>query len=286
MVSKKNMSGIGGMVFWQAHRGGGGFERPDNTLLSALYGWNLGGIAELDIRLTADGQIVCLHDPTLRRTTFAPDDIADLPVTQLRYDQFAHLDAGSKFSPEYREARIPLLTEVFSVMAEDPARRAYLDCKNIDLGQLAKLISEYGLDGRLWVTGPKREDLVELKKLLPSADTMQWLGGSAADITAKFEASAASGFEGLGQIQIHLNDKTPSELEQKPGWRYTIEPDYLRSAMERCAASGIDFEVLTWKFEESDIHALLDLGVRWYATDEPARFQNVVKKWLASRGLA
>ncbi len=34
------------MVQWQAHRGGGGVERPDNTIVSFLYGWDLGGIAE------------------------------------------------------------------------------------------------------------------------------------------------------------------------------------------------------------------------------------------------
>lgn len=283
-MTSEGMDGIGGIVFWQAHRGGGGVETPDNTLASAIYGWNLGGAAEMDIRLTADGQIICLHDPTLRRTTDAPDGIADTPVTSLVWDQIANLDAGAKFGAKFAGARIPLLTEIFSAMAADPRRRTYLDCKNIDLGHLAGLIARYGLDGRIWVTGPRRADLVEIKTMLPSVDTMQWLGGSAAEIKAKFEDSASAGFSGLGQIQIHLNDMAAGDA-MAGAWRYTVEREYLANALELCRGAGTDLEVLPWKFGDSDIHALLDLGIRWFATDEPARFSAAVKKWLAVKGL-
>lgn len=280
-MTSDGMEGIGCIVFWQAHRGGGGVERPDNTMVSACYGWDMGGAAELDIRLTVDGKIVCLHDPTLRRTTDAPDDIADIPVTELRYEQFAGVDAGAKFAPAYAGARVPLLTEIFAAMAADPRKRAYLDCKNIDLGQLAKMIADYGLDGRIWVAGPKRADLAEMRKLLPSVDTMQWLGGTGADIVAKYEDSAAAGFEGLSQIQFHLNDKANLAEPPSSGWRYTVEPSTLAAALARCQEAGVELEVFPWKFTDFDIWALLDLGIRWFATDEPARFSAAVKTWLA-----
>jgi len=285
-MASAGATGIGGIIFWQAHRGGGGFERPDNTLISARYGWELGGIAEFDIRRTADGQIVCLHDPTLRRTTNAPDEIADIPITELRYEQFAGLDAGKKFSPEFSGAWVPLLSEVFAEMAADPGKRAYLDLKNIDLGQLAGMIAEYGLEGRAWVAGPRRPELVELNRLLPSVDTMQWLGGSRAEILAKFEESAAAGFDGLAQVQLHLNDKADPAAQSRSGWRYDIEPAELADALERCRAAGVDLEVFPWKFEEADILALLDLGIRWFATDEPARFSAAARKWLGPKGSA
>ncbi|HWR12710.1 MAG TPA: glycerophosphodiester phosphodiesterase family protein [Rectinemataceae bacterium] len=279
-MTSEGMAGIGGVVFWQAHRGGGGVERPDNTMISALYGWSLGGAAELDIRLTADGKIVCLHDPTLRRTTNAPESIADVPVTELRYEQFAELDTGAKFDLKFAGARVPLLTEVFAAMAADPKKRAYLDCKNIDLGQLARMIADYGLDGRIWVAGPKRADLAEMRKILPSVDTMQWLGGTGAEIVAKYEDSAAAGFQGLAQIQFHLNDRADAAERPSSGWRYTVEPRVLADALARCGDAGVDLEVFPWKFAEADIWALLDLGVRWFATDEPARFSAAVEAWL------
>ena len=49
------------------------------------------------------------------------------------------------------------------------------------------------------------------------------------------------------------------------------------------ALNGIDLQVLPWKFERKDIEALLDLGVRWYATDEPKRFLDAVNGWRAAQ---
>lgn len=276
-MTSEGMDGIGGIVFWQAHRGGGGVERPDNTLASAVYGWDLGGAAEMDIRLTADGKIICLHDPTLRRTTDAPDGIADIPVTSLAWDQIANLDAGAKFGAEFAGAKIPLLTEIFSAMAADSRRRTYLDCKNIDFGHLAGLIARYGLDGRIWVTGPRRADLVEIKTMLPSVDTMQWLGGSAAEIQAKFEDSASAGFHGLGQIQLHLN-----AVSLGKGWKYSIDTEFVRMAAAAARAAGVDFQVYPKTFESRGLARLLEMGISWYVTDEPARFLETMTELQAT----
>lgn len=275
-MKTQGMRGIGDIVFWQAHRGGGGLERPDNTLVSCRYGWELGGIVELDIRKTLDGQIVCLHDPTLRRTTDAPDAIADTPVTGLAYESFRHVDAGRAFDAAYAGEHVPLLTEVFSIMAADQGLHAYLDLKNIDLSGLARMIARFGLEGRIWVSGPRRSELEEIKRLLPTVDTMQWLGGSGADIMAKFMDSAAAGFAGLGQIQIHLNDDPGSD----GSWRYTVGRKFIEEALVACASAGVDLEVFPWHFADSDIHALLDAGLRWFATDEPSRFHKAVTGWL------
>lgn len=51
-------------VFWQAHRGGGAHDAPDNTLAAMQATWKLGGIPEADIRTTRDGVMIDL-DGTL-----------------------------------------------------------------------------------------------------------------------------------------------------------------------------------------------------------------------------
>jgi glycerophosphoryl diester phosphodiesterase len=265
-------------IAWQAHRGGGGFERPDNTRASFRYGWALGGIPEADIRRTRDGVIVCLHDPTLRRTTDAPEDIADLPVTGLEYSSFAGLDAGAKFSPEYRGERIPRLVELFAEMRDRPERGAYLDLKEIDLGELEPLIEGAGLFGRCIVAGPRREELAELKRRLPAINTMLWCGGSAEKIWATFSSAAGEGFAGLDRVQFHLNDA----LNAPPSWRYEISASQVAEALRRLSASGRGFEVLPWKFEAVDMERLLGLGVRGFATDEPERFCAACEAWIRS----
>jgi glycerophosphoryl diester phosphodiesterase len=269
------------VVEWQAHRGGGGFERPDNTIVSFLYGWNLGGIAEADLRQTSDGRIVCLHDPTLARTTDAPADIADVPVTELRYEQFAGVDGGVKFGREYAGQRVPLLEEVLALMAEDPLRRMYLDLKQIDLTVLADMIRRFGLDGRTWVAAPNIDDCEGLKDRLPQARTILWCGGTEAEIQAKFRGVAARGFLRLDQVQLHLNDEEP----RVAGWRYQVKPEFVTEALY-ASRGRVDLEVLPWKFEPQDIAALMDLGVRWYATDEPSRFLAAVGGWRAGRAPA
>jgi glycerophosphoryl diester phosphodiesterase len=265
-------------VHWQAHRGGGGIERPDNTMVSFLYGWGLGGIAEADVRQTLDGRIVCLHDPTLARTTDAGPDIADIPVTRLRYGQFASVDAGARFAPEYAGQRVPLLEDVFAGMAEDGTRRMYLDLKEIDLGALAAMIRRFGLDGRVYVAAPNVDECEGLKDRLPQARTLLWCGGSEAEIQARFRGVAAKGFLRLDQVQLHLNEEKVSG-----SWRYQIKPEFIREALGACAARGIDLEVMPWRFGRGDIGALLDLGVRWFGTDEPRRFLDAVEAWKAAR---
>jgi glycerophosphoryl diester phosphodiesterase len=82
-----------------AHRGGAGLA-PENTLAAferALSWWGA-DMLELDVRLTADGEVVVIHDATVDRTT----DGSGL-VSSFRYGELAQLDAGYRFhDPEGR----------------------------------------------------------------------------------------------------------------------------------------------------------------------------------------
>jgi len=52
-----------------AHRGGRGL-RPENTLAAFEHAAALGvDVLEMDVRATADGEIVVIHDATVERTT-------------------------------------------------------------------------------------------------------------------------------------------------------------------------------------------------------------------------
>ncbi len=260
-------------VFWQAHRGGGGLERPDNTLASARHGWQLGGIPEFDIRTTHDGVIFCLHDSTLARTTNAPEALRSRPAGELTWDEIAPWDAGLPFDAQYAGERVPTLAEVFADMAGKPERLAYLDIKQVDLAQLAALIDGYGVGAQLIVCSPKREQCADLRGFAKGVRTMQWIGGSREQILATFADTVAASFAGLDQVQFHLNDAPPGD------WPWTLTPDDLCQGLATCAAAGIDLEVLPWRFTPAGIHALLDLGLRWYATDEPTRFAAAVAAW-------
>ena len=98
-----------------AHRGSSS-EAPENTLPAFEAAVRRGADAiELDVRLTADGAPVVLHDATLDRTTDRTGPLAALTLAELRA-----VDAGWRFTPDagrshpYRggEARVPTLGEV------------------------------------------------------------------------------------------------------------------------------------------------------------------------------
>ncbi len=76
-----------------AHRGSSA-EAPENTLPAFEAAIRRGADAlELDVRLTADGAPVVIHDATLDRTTDGEGPVAAQALAELRT-----LDAGSKFT--------------------------------------------------------------------------------------------------------------------------------------------------------------------------------------------
>ena len=94
-----------------AHRGASS-HAPENTLAAfeLAIQQNADGI-ELDVKLTADGHVVAIHDATVDRTTGARGRVKDLPLTDLR-----SLDAGSFFAPNFKAEKIPTLEDVFEAV--------------------------------------------------------------------------------------------------------------------------------------------------------------------------
>jgi glycerophosphoryl diester phosphodiesterase len=96
-----------------AHRGYSAVA-PENTL-PALAAAALAGatLIEFDVRTTADGVRVVIHDRTVDRTTDGTGNVGDLTLDEVRA-----LDAGSWFSPAYAGVRVPLLAEVLDILLD------------------------------------------------------------------------------------------------------------------------------------------------------------------------
>ena len=90
--------------FVVAHRGASAYE-PENTLRSVRRAIEMGADAvEVDVRLSADGVPVVIHDEIVDRTTNGSGRVADMTLQELR-----ELDAGLG-------EKIPTLEEVLSVV--------------------------------------------------------------------------------------------------------------------------------------------------------------------------
>lgn len=266
-----------GKIYWQAHRGGGGKEAPDNTLYAMNYGWSLGGIPEADIRVTADNEIVCLHDNTLARTTDAPAELASLPVRSLTLEQVQRYDAGRKFDERCAGQHVPALREVFAIMSASPEKMLYCDIKNYDseafpflLKGFKTLAEEYGVVSQLIVAGCDYALNCRFKEEMPGIHTLHWLGAwgegnHAAKKLEQFRELADVGFKHIDIVQFHLE----FIAEPADGWHYDLTQQELRDAF---AAIGESLEVFPFDFTKNSIEQLLKLGITQYATDEPSRF--------------
>jgi glycerophosphoryl diester phosphodiesterase len=98
-----------------AHRGSSS-EAPENTLPAFEAAARHGADAiELDVRVTADGAPVVIHDATLDRTTDRTGAVSALTLAELRaVDAGWHFSADRGRSHPFRggEARVPTLGEV------------------------------------------------------------------------------------------------------------------------------------------------------------------------------
>jgi glycerophosphoryl diester phosphodiesterase len=108
-----------------AHRGASAYA-PEHTLAAYALAIEQGAdFVEQDLAVTKDGVLICLHDPTLERTTNVEDLFPDRSSTvtwegktvkawlanDFTLEEIRRLDAGSWFSPTFAGARVPTFDE-------------------------------------------------------------------------------------------------------------------------------------------------------------------------------
>ena len=94
-----------------AHRGAS-YEAPENTIPAIYLAWQekADGV-EIDVRLTADGKVILMHDADTLRTTGKK-----LEVGSTVWDALRGLDAGGWKSPRFRATSIPLFRDVLKML--------------------------------------------------------------------------------------------------------------------------------------------------------------------------
>jgi glycerophosphoryl diester phosphodiesterase len=261
-------------IYWQAHRGGA-YEVPQNTIASALYGWSLGAIVEVDVRTTADGEIITLHNSTLRESSNAPAEIADIDVAHLRYAEIAEYDVNRGFEDKYPGEKTPKLSDIFELALQAPGRELYLDLKDVDLEKLADLVKKSGVAERCVFCHCDAENCREIKRHV-DIRCMLWIGGMPEDIMSKFSDALKNDLDVLDQIQLHLNQ---SEDAFSRDWSYDLSPAFLAEALRETERLGLDLELFPWKMNERDILRMLAMGFTWFCTDYPLKFKEILNKW-------
>ncbi|MFH0179623.1 glycerophosphodiester phosphodiesterase [Streptomyces cacaoi] len=167
-----------------AHRGASA-HAPENTLDAVDEAASLGILwVENDVQRTRDGELVVIHDDSLRRTTDAEEVFpgrAPWKVRDFTAAEIALLDAGSWFGAAYTGVRVPTLKEYVD-RVEHHHQKLLLEVKNPELypgieQQTLKLLSNEGwldrrhLTNRLIVQSFSADSLRTVHELKPGVRT-------------------------------------------------------------------------------------------------------------------
>jgi len=110
------------MVEWISHRGES-YDAPENTLAAFQLAWQrqTDG-AECDVHLTADEQIVVMHDANTHRTAGRDRLIREQTLADLQ-----QLDAGVWKNPAFAGQKIPTLPQLLEIVP--PGKRLWVEIK-------------------------------------------------------------------------------------------------------------------------------------------------------------
>ncbi|WP_200866630.1 glycerophosphodiester phosphodiesterase family protein [Martelella sp. AD-3] len=136
------------------HRGANHFA-PENTLAAARLSFDQGArYVEIDVHMSADGEIVVIHDATLDRTTTGAG-----PVSAHNLAELKSLSAGAWFSPFYAAETIPTLGEMIA-LARSRDARLYIENKTVDAKALVDFVrsEDFLADCFFWSEDPALQE--------------------------------------------------------------------------------------------------------------------------------
>jgi glycerophosphoryl diester phosphodiesterase len=174
-----------------AHRGQvAGY--PETTL-AACQGSIAAGFSaiEVDLRATADGEIVIMHDETVDRTTNGSGEVGKMTFAEIR-----SLDAGSHVHPRFAGQRVPTYREVLEAL-RGSGTRLVIDIKpgaTLDNARVVRLTEQCGAVLDVLVGPRSVDDLRDFKRLNPNLRVLGLVPGpefEPPDIAAIEEFAAA-----------------------------------------------------------------------------------------------
>jgi glycerophosphoryl diester phosphodiesterase len=249
-----------------AHRGGAGLW-PENTMHAFEGARRLGvDVIETDVRSTADGVLVLIHDASVERTTDGAGSVNEMTLAELK-----KLDAGYSWSPDGgksfpfrgRGLTVPTLEEVFRAF---PQMNFNIEPKQETpsiVEPLCRLIGERGMTSRI-VIGSFSDALMEkFRRACPEIAT----SASPIEVSQFLSLSKAAG---------EVSRKFAMQALQVPehaGGRRVLTESFVEAAHRH------NLKVHAWTVNETaDMRRLLEMGVDGLMTDYPDRLTELLNR--------
>ncbi|MBR6164528.1 MAG: glycerophosphodiester phosphodiesterase [Clostridia bacterium] len=150
-----------------AHRGASGYA-PENTLEAFDLAVRQGAHGvELDVHLCRSGELVVAHDETVDRVSDGSGTLRSLSLKELKALRF------NRTHPEYTDARLPLLSEVFQLLRPTglciniELKNSVVDYPLLEQKVLDAAAREFDLN-RVIFSSFNHYSMLRMKKLAPS----------------------------------------------------------------------------------------------------------------------
>jgi glycerophosphoryl diester phosphodiesterase len=291
------------------HRGAAGLL-PENTLAAFAKGCELGVDAlELDVLVSADGELVVHHDfrlkPEIART---PDGawvssgsqpaVKDLTLAQLKAYDIGRLQPKTAYAGRYPEQtpvdgeRIPTFKEVIDLFKRScrPSTRLFVEIKTSpeepDLApppevvsdRVVKMLKEAGIAERTWILSFDWRNLVHIQKTAPELGTVYLsIVGPGLNNLKPNQLGASPWMAGLDIDDF--NGSAPRAVKAAGGRVWS--PYFKNLTPETLAeARQLGLRVSVWTPDTpEDMKKLIDLKVDAITTNRP----DILKKLLEGK---
>jgi glycerophosphoryl diester phosphodiesterase len=165
---------------------------------------------ELDVKLSADGHVVVIHDATVDRTTGVHGRVKDLSLAGLRA-----LDAGSFFSENHSGEKIPTLEEVFESLGKRIFINVELTNYKTPRDQLVEsvcmLVKKFGLQKQVMFSSFLASNLSKARAYLPGVPRgLLALNG----LLGAWARSFGFAFGRYHALHPYLKDVTPQQVQR------------------------------------------------------------------------
>jgi glycerophosphoryl diester phosphodiesterase len=223
-----------------AHRGAS-YLAPENTVASSKLAWKLGADAvEVDIYLSKDNEIMCIHDSNTRRTTGMDHVVSDTGSEVLR-----NLDAGSFKDPKYKGEKIPFLQEIIKAVPKGKELVVEIKCGSEVLPYLKGTIEKNGRNKKIVFISFDLQTITETKNTFPE-NKCYWLCSNRELLEKNLNHIPGAGLDGVSLSYGIINENVAAEVNK------------------------LNLDLFAWTVDDpEEARRLISLGIKGITTNRP-----------------
>lgn len=240
-----------------AHRGASK-DAPENTIPAFKLAWDQGADAvEGDFLLTADGEIVCIHDKDTKRVAER-----NLMIKSALLKELLSLDVGLWRGERWTGTKIPMLSEVLGTIPNNKQIYIEIKCGSEIIPNLLEVLKKSGLcNEQIVVISFNTKVIYDIKTLAPNMKAV-WLSRLKISKSGDLEPSIEEALTTLERIGADgISCSGHERLDEK--------------YISRIQKEGYEFHV--WTIDNSnDAIRFAGIGVQSITTNKPLEIREAL----------